>query len=77
MCITLRCHSSFPVERRGALKIHLKSVTILINFVVKAHDSAIIAEIFPGRVAALLVDYLPKFSAFYGTRSFITSFTSA
>jgi len=73
---TLRYHSSFPVGRHGALKIQLKSVMILINAVVEAHDGAIIAEIFAGRVT-LLADYLPKFSALYGIRSFITAFTSA
>jgi hypothetical protein len=76
MCKTLQNLSYFPVGRHGALKIQLKSVTILINFVVEAHDGAIIAEIFPGRVA-LLADYLPKFSTLCGTRSLITAFTSA
>ena len=76
MCKTRQYHSSFPVGRHGALKIQLKSVAILINFVVEAHDCAIIAEIFPGRVA-LLADYLSKFSALYGTRSFITALKSA
>jgi len=53
MCKTLRYHSSFPVERHGALTIQLKSVTILINFVIEAHNGAIIAEIFPRRVTLL------------------------
>jgi hypothetical protein len=73
---TLRYHSSFPVRLHGALKMQLKSVTILINFVVEAHGVAIITVIFPGRVA-LLADYLPKFSALYGTRSLFTAFKSA
>jgi hypothetical protein len=71
----IRLCTSFAVGGHGALKIQLKSVTELINFVVEAHDRAIITEIFAGPVA-LLADYLPNFSALYGTRSFITAFTS-